>query len=290
MDLVIIGLCGQSVFLSVDHFHRPEETLHAHDLFAEPGGKGYNQAVAAARMGASVAFAGAVGPDADGETCAKRLEEEGIVPLMAVKDGRTAFAAILTDRCGENRVTVYAGVQLSAQDIDALEAQIASAKLLLLTPEIPEPAFARAMELAARHSVRVVINPAPYVRWVEPYLADAWCLTPNRSEACAMLGCREEELEARLACAPHPRMLVTLGGEGALCVQEGTMVKIPARPVVPVDTTGAGDCLNGALCARLLAGDTLLEAAKKAVLAASLSVTRAHVLDAMPLAEEMLSD
>ena len=68
MDLVIIGLCGQSVFLSVDHFHRPEETLHAHDLFAEPGGKGYNQAVAAARMGASVAFAGAVGPDADGET------------------------------------------------------------------------------------------------------------------------------------------------------------------------------------------------------------------------------
>lgn len=288
MELMIVGLCGQSVFLSVDHFHRPEETLHAYGLFAEPGGKGYNQAVAAARMGASVAFAGAVGRDADGEACIKRLNDEGIAPLMTLKEGKTAYAAILTDRSGENRVTVYPGVQLDAADMDALEGQIREAKLLLLTPEIPEPAFARAMELAARHGVRVVINPAPYVGWVGKYLEQAWCLTPNREEVCALFGCREEELQERLAASPYPRMVVTLGGAGALCVQAGRLECIPAKTVVPVDTTGAGDCLNGVLCARLLAGDSLTDAANKAVAAASLSVTRPHVLDAMPYAREML--
>ena len=88
MDLLIPGLCGQSVFLKVPHFHRPEETLHASSLFAEPGGKGYNQAVAASRMGAKTAFAGAIGHDADGECCTARLVKEGIRPYMFEKRSR----------------------------------------------------------------------------------------------------------------------------------------------------------------------------------------------------------
>ena len=282
MGLLIIGLCGQSVFLSVPHFHRPEETLHATGLFAEPGGKGYNQAVAAVRMGAKVAFAGAVGPDADGEACAARLVTEGIAPCMTVKPGRTAYAAILTDAQGENRVTVFAGVQLSAQDVAALAPEFAKADMLLLTPEIPEEAFAGAVRLAKAHGVRLVVNPAPYFPWVEKYLGDAWLLTPNRSEACAMLACGADELMERLAAAPYPRMVVTLGADGAVCAENGVLTKIPAVPVHAVDTTGAGDCLNGALCACLLQGEPLAAAAQTAVRAASLSVQHAHVLDGMP--------
>jgi len=287
VGLLIIGLCGQSVFLGVEHFHRPEETLHAASFFEEPGGKGYNQAVAAARMGARVAFAGAVGRDAHGAACTQRLEREGVRPYMFEKPERTAYAAILTDAAGENRVTVFSGAQMTAQDVRALAPEFERARMLLLTPEIPEGAFAQAVMLAKIHGLRIVINPAPFVPWVKAYLADAWLLTPNRLEACALLGCGESALPEYLAGAQYPRMLITLGSGGALCAEEGRITHIPAAVVKVADTTGAGDCLNGALCAFLLEGDALEPAARKAVRAASLSVVHAHVLDGMPRREDL---
>lgn len=289
-NLLVIGLCGQSVFLRVPHFHRPEETLHAASLFTEPGGKGYNQAVAAARMGAQTVFCGAVGRDADGEACAGRLRDEGILPRMAYKEGKTAYACILTDDAGENRVTVYPGVQLTAEDVCRLAEDFAQAGLLLLTPEIPEEAFAAAMTMAKRYEVPVVLNPAPVTPWVGKYAGDAWLITPNRAEACALLGCAEDELAQKLAASPYANALVTLGKDGALCVADGRLTHIPAKAASPVDTTGAGDCANGVLCARLLAGDSLLAAAEAAVRAASISVTRAHVQDAMPYACELCKE
>ena len=285
-SLLIIGLCGQSVFLRVPHFHRPEETLHASSIFTEPGGKGYNQAVAARRMGAEVVFCGAVGRDADGESCKARLIAEDICPRMVNKDGATAYAVILTDDAGENRVTVYPGVRLSAQDVQALKNDFAHAGMLLLTPEIPEEAFCAAVHLAKAHGVRVVVNPAPYAPWVKKYLSDAWLITPNRSEACALLDCGEAALEEAVQNASYPRMVVTLGGAGALCRENGVCTRIQAPSVVPIDTTGAGDCVNGALCALLLGGMPFEEAVKTAVCAASISVTRAHALDGMPYRHE----
>jgi len=282
MGLLIIGLCGQSVFLTVEHFHRPEETLHAESIFLEPGGKGYNQAVAACRMGAEVAFAGAVGYDADGDACIARLVQEGIEACMARKAERTAYAAILTDARGENRVTVFSGAKMTAQDVSALAPQFEKADMLLITPEIPQDAFAQAVAMAKAQNARIVINPAPYFPWVREYLADAWLLTPNRSEACALLGCGEDSLMDSLQSAPYPRMVVTLGAQGAACVQGGRVTMIPAVPANVVDTTGAGDCLSGALCALLLDGMPLEAAASMAVHAASLSVAQAHVLDGMP--------
>lgn len=289
MSLLIIGLCGQSVFLTVPHFHRPEETLHADSIFCEPGGKGYNQAVAAARMGAQVVFAGAVGRDADGDACVARLEQEGIAARMAYKPQRTAYAAILTNAQGENRVTVFAGAKMTAEDVAALEPAFTQARIILLTPEIPQEAFAQAVALAKAHDVRIVINPAPFFPWVREYMADAWLLTPNRSEACALLDCEAQELMARLKEASVPRMIVTLGAEGAACAENGNVTMIPAVCANVVDTTGAGDCFNGTLCALLLEGMPLEEAAKMAVRAASLSVEHAHVLDGMPRRMEIES-
>ena len=217
-----------------------------------------------------------------------RLVKEGIRPYMFEKEEQTAYAAILTDDAGENRVTVFAGAKLEAADMRAMEDAFREAKMLLITPEIPEEAFAEAVALAKKHGVKIVINPAPFMDWVRPYLKDAWCVTPNRSEAMSMLGIGpEEELMAALPHSPCPRVLVTLGSEGAVCMEDGVFTQIPACKVKAVDTTGAGDCFNGALCARLLAGDSLAEAAKTAVKAASMSVQHAHVLDGMPYAHEV---
>ena len=282
MSLLIIGLCGQSVFLSVPHFHRPEETLHASALFTEPGGKGYNQAVAAARMGAKVVFAGAIGQDADGEACCARLKKEAIKDRMTRKDGQTAYAVILTDAQGENRVTVFPGTQMERGDVLALEEEFAAANMLLLTPEIPKEAFDQAVKLARKYQVPLVINPAPFFPWVKEYINDAALLTPNRSEACALLACEEAQLMEKLAAWKGAPMIVTLGKDGALCAENGKITTIPAKKANVVDTTGAGDCLNGVLCALLLEGEALETAARIAVCAASLAVESAHVLDAMP--------
>ena len=292
-SLMIVGLCGQSVFLTVPHFHAPGETLHASDLFSEPGGKGYNQAVAARRVGEGieVTFAGAVGCDADGDLCERRLTEEGIVPCLVRHPAeRTAYASILTDSRGENRVTVFPGARLTASDVRGFEDRIAAAGLLLLTPEIPEDAFAEAVSIARERGVPVIVNPAPFFPWVRPYLADAWCLTPNRSEAAAMLACGEDGIPDALINSPFPRVLVTMGGDGALCCENGSVTKLPAPPADVKDTTGAGDCFNGALAAFLFEGDSLEDAARKAVSAASLSTERSHVLDAMPYRSELTSD
>ncbi len=286
MDLLIAGLCGMSVFLLVPHFHRKEETLHASAMFNEPGGKGYNQAVAAKRMGAAVTFIGAVGEDGNGALCEERLRREGVRPVLFPKEGPTAFASILTDDTGENRVTVFPGAALTRDDIRSAEPCFASAGMLLLTPEIPEDAFAEAVRLAQQYHVKIVLNPAPFFPWVRSYLNATWLLTPNRAEACALLGSADGWNADLLKTAPY-RTIVTLGADGAVLSENGTIIPIPACPVRATDTTGAGDCFNGALCACLLNGDPLADAARKAVRAASLSVTRAHVLDGLPYKPEV---
>lgn len=286
MGLLIIGLCGMSVFLRVPHYHRAEETLHAKALFSEPGGKGYNQAVAARRMGADVIFIGAVGEDGDGACCEKRLCREGISPVLLRKKEHTAFVSILTDDTGDNRVTVFPGAVLTAQDIRDAEAHFRTADMLLLTPEIPEEAFAEAIRLSKKYRVKLVLNPAPYFPWIRDYLPDVWLLTPNRAEACALFGGTETWSEEAVQSAPC-RTIVTLGSAGAILFENGARIRIPAPRVHAVDTTGAGDCFNGALCAFLLRDVPLPTAAQNAVRSAAFSVTREHVLDGLPYAEEV---
>ena len=284
--LLIPGLCGESVFLSVDHFHRPEETLHAESLRREAGGKGYNQAVAARRAGAEVFFLGAVGRDAGAALCREQLQKEGIGCRFFLREEATAYAAILTDRKGENRVTVYPGAKLSASDIEESRAVFEKADMLLITPEIPEDAFDRATSLALETRIPTVVNPAPFVPWLRGYLDRACLLTPNEAEARALLGLSEAEDLSRAAAEAPWDMVITLGARGALSVRDHVPLFLPAPKVHAVDTTGAGDCLNGVLCAGLERGMRQDEAAGRAVAAASLSVTRRGVMDALPRREE----
>ncbi len=262
----VIGLAGTSAFLRVPRFHEGGETVHADALHVEYGGKGFNQAVAAARHGADVAFLAAVGAE-DVAPMGAVLDEEGIAHRLVVKPGRSAYAAILTDPSGETHVTVYPGVRLDVADVDAFEREVTSASILLLTNEVPEAVNVRAVELASRHGVKVIFNPAPSRPLPESIVRDAWLFTPNAFETAG--------LEA------NRNVVETRGAEGCFIREKQQLV--PAVKVGPVvDTTGAGDTFNGVLAAELASGSDLERACAAANAAAGESVTHRYVLPSIP--------
>lgn len=294
IKLCVLGLGGQSVFMEVEHFHAPGETLHCAHMDAEPGGKGYNQAVAAARLGARVSFIGAVGDDPNGGACRDWLVKEGVAPLLQTIDGcATAYACILTDAKGENRVTVFTGAadRLSAAFVYAHEAQIAQSDALLLNFEVPREANDAATDIAQAHGVPVFLNPAPFRPTPLSILQKTSVLTPNRHEAVSLMGLPEaatlDQLQAALMNSGLRRVAVTLGGEGALLLENGRALHIPAQPCKAVDTTGAGDCFTAALAVGLSEGETFENAAAHAILAAGHSVERRHVMPGLPYRSEL---
>ena len=275
--ITILGLCGRSVFLQVDHFHNPGETLHADGMIAEPGGKGYNQAVAAARLGAEVIFFGAIGADDDGKACRDFLLKEGITPyFQIVQDAPTAYACILTDKEGENRVTVCRGAstELSGAFIRQHEDVFASSDILLLNFEVPEEANEAAMELAEKYGAMLLLNPAPAHPCSTAFLDRFYCITPNRSEA-EVLGMETE------------REIITCGGDGVVILENGKKTALPAVRVNAVDTTGAGDCFSAALAVAVGEGKDLADAVQFAQRAAAKSVTKAYVMPSLPYREEI---
>lgn len=147
----VIGICGNSIFMDVDHFHEKGETLQAKNVFEEIGGKGINQAVACAKMGADVSFLGAVGDDSDGKKCCRTAKEFKINGFFRVKKAKkTTFAVILTDKKGENQVTGFRNAELTAEDVVSFEDEIANSDVLLLQHEVPEEVNEMAVEIAKK--------------------------------------------------------------------------------------------------------------------------------------------
>ncbi len=273
VKIAVIGICGNSVFLPVEHFHQPGETLTASACFEEVGGKGINQAVAAARMGAQVSFLAAVGDDESGKSCIAQIEKTGVHGRYARRKGeKTTFAFILTDGHGENRVTVYRGAELTEADVVAFESAIAESDVLLLQNEVPEAVNEAAAALAKKYGVKVILNPAPSRPLSEKLAGLVDVVTPN-----------EREFEA-IKDRQFPVCITTLGGAGCRIDGEKTL---PALTVEAVDTTGAGDTFNGVLAVCLAEGMNTEEACRWAVAAAGLSVTKRGVLDAIPRRAEI---
>lgn len=289
-----VGLGGESVFLPVDHFHAPGETLQSESIFIEPGGKGYNQAVAAARLGAEVLFFGAMGQDKGMEYCRDFLIREGITPVLEVVPGsNTAYACILTDKAGENRVTVSRGASqhLSAAFLEGCEAQIRRCTHMLLGLEYPLEATKALLALCGKHGIYTIFNPAPAVPLEPEFLRSFDLITPNQQEAAVLLGLDHQpgpgELAEKLKQAGFRRAVVTLGGQGSLLLTEGEAFHYPALPVTPVDTTGAGDTFNAALAVALGRGEDLHRAVVYATNASAWSVSRPHVMTALPTAAQL---
>ena len=263
--IAIIGLVGRSMFFEVPRFHSGGETIVAKSLYEEWGGKGFNQAVAAARQDAAVSFLGAVNA-ADAKAIKDFCLKEGIRATLATKKKPTATAAILTDGTGETRVTVYPGAELEAKDVDGFAGSIAMADFLLLNNEVPEAVNLAAVAIAKQYGVKIVFNPAPARKLPKAIVEAVSIFTPNEFEA--------ESLE----CGAE--IVTTLGAKGCRILSTGEVVPAPA--VKAVDSTGAGDTFNAVLAVRLAEGEELREACVAANEAASQSVAVRFVLPSIP--------
>ena len=269
--IAVIGIIGNSVFLPVDHFHEGGETVEASSVHFEPGGKGFNQAVAAARCGSEVSFLAAVGLEYRMEF-SDFLNKEKISHTLVFKDEPTAFAAIVTDKSGSNHVTVYQGAQLSGDDVLLFEEKIKGADILLLNNEVSEEVNIAAIKIAKANGVKCILNPAP-ARDTDGFILECIDLfTPNEHEA---LGIEDNE-----------NVIMTLGKRGCLIKSTGEIIPAVNSGKV-VDTTGAGDTFNGTLAAMLAAGRRIDIAAKIANRVSSLGVTRKYAVSSIPTEKEI---
>jgi ribokinase len=291
--IAVIGLSGESVFMHVEHFHQPGETLFSNSLYVEPGGKGFNQAVACARLQAEVSFLSAVGDDDYGEKCRSLLLKEQIRPyLIQKKNEHTSFASILTNRVGETQVTVFPGATLSEVDILGFFEEIKSSQALLIQLEVSFEVLLRAIQIAHDAKVMVILNPAPYQSLTEEILSMVSILTPNEVEAkmIAQVDAKDDISQV----IPYFQKLgkdtiITLGEKGALIISKSKHSFVPSIPVKCIDSTGAGDAFNAALCIKMLEKKDLVEAVKWANVVAGLSVQKPYVLDSYPTIDEVLA-
>lgn len=291
-QLVVVGSANLDISVPVRHLPRPGETVVGDDHYRAPGGKGANQAVASARLGGRTAFVGCLGDDEAGRILRESLDVAGVDTraVRLVPDVPSGIALIVVDDEGENTVTVSPGAnsRLTADELPA--SLLSSAAATLLQLEISLEVATRAAELA---SGLVILNPAPARVLPDGLLRQIDVLVPNRSELAALSGVDREptELEAiaRLARAlpGSTRVVVTLGADGALVVDEERSAHVPSPQVVAVDATGAGDAFCGALGVALVQGLDLIDSAEFAVQAASLSVTTRGAQPSMPTREEL---
>lgn len=281
-QVIVVGSANADLVVAVERLPAAGETVTGGRFSRHGGGKGANQAVAAARLGARVTLIGAVGADDLGDEASALLREEGVDTrhLQRLDSTPTGVALIAVDARGENQIAVASGANASLRPEAVTAAGIPAGAVVLLGHEVPE-----AVVLAGARAARgpIVLNPAPARALPDELLALRPILTPNRSEACALAAEREPHAAARaLSARTGAPVLVTLGERGVLLVDGGEEELIAAPRVEVADTTGAGDTFNGALAAELAAGRGLREAAAFAVTAAALSCRVAGAREGMP--------
>ena len=277
--VVVVGSINVDLVVRVARLPGPGETVVGGTFERHGGGKGANQAVAAARAGAPVRFIGAVGADETGAAAVIELAEEGIDTrgIAILPDVATGIANIVVGPGGENQIAVASGANgaLSAEHVArALETDpLRPGDVCLLAFEIPADAVLAAAEAARDAGATLIVNPAPAREIEDRLYALGPILTPNRGEAARLTGQDAPEAAGiALANRTGSPSIVTLGARGALvATPEGEVVHLPAHPVHPLDTTGAGDTFNGTLAAALAGGVGIDEAARRAIVAAGLA-------------------
>ncbi|MEU7097493.1 ribokinase [Streptomyces longwoodensis] len=289
-DIVVLGSTNMDLVAYVEKAPRRGETVTGREFRTVPGGKGANQAVAAAHAGGTVSFIGAVGDDAFGGRLRSTLEHSGVsTDHLRTVEGPSGTAHIVVDDEGGNAIVVVPGANGT---VDRLapgdEGLIASADALLLQLEIPLAAVVAGARTARAHGVRTILTPAP-AQPLPPDLFDATdLLVPNEHEASVLTG-RTDPLQAAIALLEVvPEVVVTLGESGVLYAARGTEpVSVPAPQVTAVDSTGAGDTFAGALAVALGEERPVREALAWAAAAASLSVQRPGASASMPQRTEI---
>ena len=294
-DVFVLGSINQDFVLKVERRPNPGETVTNAELSTHNGGKGANQAAAAAFLGASVTFLGRVGDDEFGEPLVRALGEKGIdtslVELVSGKSTGAAFITVTPD--GENAITVAPGANrsLTREDVDAASDAIGDARVLVAQMEIPVETVLRAVEVATERGTRAVVNLAPTFEAPRDLLEKLDPLVVNEHEAAFLLGSEVEGVDGALAAAPEllslgPRSAVITAGEaGAVFASGESAEHLPAPKVDVVDTTGAGDAFVGALAVQLARDASLEVAVGYAVRAGSAAVTKEGAQGALPTPE-----
>lgn len=287
--IVVVGSFNADLVSYMERMPRPGETVHGERFATGAGGKGSNQAVAAARLGADVTFIGRVGNDVFAELAYEIWDAEGVNRKFVKRDSEvaTGVAPILVDSSGENMIVVVLGAnkRIQPSDIDAARERIAEADMLVVQLEVNLDIVPYALKTAKAYGVTTILNPAPAAAISAETIQLADYLTPNETELETLSGGPIDDVEGAaraLLTRDDQTAVVTLGAEGARIVTPEDSVNAPTFAVDAVDTTGAGDTFNAALAVGLSEGMALSDAVRFANAAAALCVTKPGAADSAP--------
>lgn len=276
--IVVFGSINADLFFSFPKLPRRGETVLTDSFTFCPGGKGANQAAAAARDGAVVSFVGAVGQDANAAPCLDALEDAGVnISGIHAVEGVTGAAVISVEESGENQILVASGANMKASSDWLANDLLSEGTTLLLQMELPQADTEAAIRRARKRGCRVILNDAPLGPLSPAAIADVDILIANEEEAMGLLGAsaglEDADLARGLAGLCRGTGIVTIGAQGVVVASEGHCFQVPALPIQPVDTVGAGDTFCGVLAAALDRGAGLLDAARRAAAASGVICT-----------------
>ncbi len=294
--VVVIGSSNTDMVVSTDKAPLPGETVLGSGFFMAPGGKGANQAVAAARSGAKVIFVTRLGRDVFGKTALANFERDGIdaAYVFIDKSEPSGTALITVDKKAQNSIVVAPGAnrKLSPSDIKRAEAAIKNAACVVLQQEMPEETVEFAVSLAHAYKVPVILNPAPARKINKAVLKKVYLLNPNETEAFFLSGIKiAGKSSAKAAAAKLLRfgpenVIITLGSKGVFAAGKGFEMFVPAFKVKAVDTTAAGDTFTGGFAAALAAGKDFYDSVRFGSAAAALCVTKKGAQSSIPFLAE----
>lgn len=295
--VVVIGSSNTDMVVKAKKFPTPGETVLGGEFFMFSGGKGANQAVAAARMGADVTFVCKTGRDIFGQRSVEEFMREGIITTYIETDSQKASgtALIIVDENGENEIVVASGANdaLSVENVEACSEAIADADVVLMQLEIPLETVVYAAKKATQFGKKVILNPAPAQALPPELFRHLYLITPNETEAELLTGIKVQNAHSAALAAQKlldlgvQNVVITMGAEGAYFKSDAQELMIKTIKVKAADTTAAGDVFNGALAVEITSGKDWKEAIATACKAASVSVTRMGAQASMPYRREL---
>jgi ribokinase len=296
--IIVVGSSNTDMVIKCSQLPAPGETVLGGTFLMNAGGKGANQAVAVARLGADIWFIAKVGNDIFGQEAILQFKNEGIKTPYVFTDPEapSGVALINVDAHGENAITVASGAnaRLSMTEIDTAQGIFDADDILLAQLETPIETIAHAFEIAQSKRLKCILNPAPAAQLPAEVFKNLFLITPNETEAELLTGIKVTDEGSAKTAAQYlqakgvQNVVITLGSKGAYLNSNDFEGLIPTTKIKAIDTTAAGDCFNGAIAVAISEGMSLSEAVSFACKAASISVTRMGAQASMPKREELL--
>lgn len=293
-NILVIGSLNADLVVKSPRFPQPGETISGDDLQIIPGGKGANQAVAAARQGVQTAMVGRVGSDSFGPFLVDNLKSNHVDTSHVLKtDSATGTAIIVVDANGQNSIVLSPGANGMVTPADVDSASFLSSGLLMLQLEIPTPTVLRAAQRAREHGMQVILNPAPAKTLPAELLTNVDILIPNESELALLTGLPVNDVASAETAAKEilkqgvKTVIVTLGSKGALLVTNTQVKQVDTYKVNVVDTTAAGDAFIGGFASAILSGKSLENSVRYGCACGALATTKFGAQPSLPTKDEV---